>query len=560
MSTGLHKDLALAERHAPYSFEYADATTRESATGLIDKDVGKFARQLDDNSLWMLIQYDPTPIWKNVTGLDEILISPYYGIQMLSDGLAMKIDGSDPGTPLAFSAPSGALKFLYDNQTLELDAAFNLEVAPHRVPYQGQLLIPDQLSEPTHGIRQAIVLRMLDQPTIGDTIVLYPHGGGSPRYYMAGTGPNRGAWDVYPTSYIPGDIVTDNGNTWIAVRSSVSNEPYLNTPYYWILLSDAIIYTIGTTVWDTMNNLATTVNNDHAVGAFWARATKRLLDSDGVIVFSQTFPPGADYPGIYGTWTTQVDCEIMDFGLSAPYYQRPDYSQCRTRIWGAPTFSTLPTDPAMNFGTGRDPSLCNDGDLWFIQETHEVWFYDKLNSIFKPLCNISVDTDGNTKFEISGDLTFKPGSNGNGRLKFSCGNFVKDEDALYSQVVFRGSTPGEDPGETVILQYGPNLDHSFYGSDDFGYSITIECVATNDAWQASFRQMFLLSQGTGILTLVASGIQEKLASIAAASWTLTLSIDPSDPTHVLISFNTGVTTVKTNIVGILRIVQTGGPS
>ena len=51
--------------HVPYSWSYADAAARIAATGFVTTDVGKLARQLDDNSLWMLTDDSPvtwTPI------------------------------------------------------------------------------------------------------------------------------------------------------------------------------------------------------------------------------------------------------------------------------------------------------------------------------------------------------------------------------------------------------------------------------------------------------------------------------------------------------------------
>lgn len=45
--------------HIPYSWSYADQTTREAATGFVPADVGKLSRQLDDNSLWMLTDDSP---------------------------------------------------------------------------------------------------------------------------------------------------------------------------------------------------------------------------------------------------------------------------------------------------------------------------------------------------------------------------------------------------------------------------------------------------------------------------------------------------------------------
>src|SRR6478752_3653001 len=48
----------------PYKWEYADATARTSATGFTSADLGKFARQDSDETLWMLIA--TTPTWSPV--------------------------------------------------------------------------------------------------------------------------------------------------------------------------------------------------------------------------------------------------------------------------------------------------------------------------------------------------------------------------------------------------------------------------------------------------------------------------------------------------------------
>lgn len=47
--------------HIPYQWEFADQTAREAASGLLEVDLGKLARQLDDNSLWLLTA--TTPVW-----------------------------------------------------------------------------------------------------------------------------------------------------------------------------------------------------------------------------------------------------------------------------------------------------------------------------------------------------------------------------------------------------------------------------------------------------------------------------------------------------------------
>lgn len=66
MATGLHKDLEIAELHRVCAYEYANASARTGATGFVSTDIGKFARQLDDNSVWMLTAVTPT--WKQIDG------------------------------------------------------------------------------------------------------------------------------------------------------------------------------------------------------------------------------------------------------------------------------------------------------------------------------------------------------------------------------------------------------------------------------------------------------------------------------------------------------------
>lgn len=65
MSSGLHRDLQPSERHAPHSFEYANAAARTGASGFVSADVGKQALQTDDNSVWLLTAITPT--WLQLT-------------------------------------------------------------------------------------------------------------------------------------------------------------------------------------------------------------------------------------------------------------------------------------------------------------------------------------------------------------------------------------------------------------------------------------------------------------------------------------------------------------
>ncbi len=63
----VHRDMTGVQIHVPYTWEYADAATREAASGFEASDEGKLARQLDDDSLWMLTDYS-TPGWTGVGG------------------------------------------------------------------------------------------------------------------------------------------------------------------------------------------------------------------------------------------------------------------------------------------------------------------------------------------------------------------------------------------------------------------------------------------------------------------------------------------------------------
>lgn len=67
-----HDVIPLGERHAIHNWEYADATARLAATGFIASDVGKLARQTDENSLWLLI--DDSPVTWSFVGTRDSLI------------------------------------------------------------------------------------------------------------------------------------------------------------------------------------------------------------------------------------------------------------------------------------------------------------------------------------------------------------------------------------------------------------------------------------------------------------------------------------------------------
>lgn len=62
---GFHRDMAVENIHVPHNWAYADRAAREAATGFVAADVGKLARQEDDDSIWLLTA--PLPVvWARV--------------------------------------------------------------------------------------------------------------------------------------------------------------------------------------------------------------------------------------------------------------------------------------------------------------------------------------------------------------------------------------------------------------------------------------------------------------------------------------------------------------
>ncbi len=61
-----HRDIPAGQIHIPHQWTYPDAATRTAATGFVAADVGKLARQLDTNTLWLLTA--TTPTWVQVGG------------------------------------------------------------------------------------------------------------------------------------------------------------------------------------------------------------------------------------------------------------------------------------------------------------------------------------------------------------------------------------------------------------------------------------------------------------------------------------------------------------
>jgi len=69
--------------HIPYHWLVADAIGRNTVVATVD-DVGKLARQIDDDTLWLLVSYDPL-VWVSVS-------VPFGILPAISDPLAQSQD------------------------------------------------------------------------------------------------------------------------------------------------------------------------------------------------------------------------------------------------------------------------------------------------------------------------------------------------------------------------------------------------------------------------------------------------------------------------------------
>lgn len=84
MSTGLHKDLAVAEIHPTVSLEYANTAARTGDTSLTTADKGRIARQTDNDTYWLL--QDETPTWIQITA--SMALHALGGLSHSADTLA----------------------------------------------------------------------------------------------------------------------------------------------------------------------------------------------------------------------------------------------------------------------------------------------------------------------------------------------------------------------------------------------------------------------------------------------------------------------------------------
>lgn len=105
-----HSNIGVSQIHIPYNWSYADATERGADTSVTSDDLGKFAYQEDDSTIWILTA--TTPTWVQVGAgaapggaaggvLDGTFPNPGLAASVAGDGLtetsnvlSVNVDGS----------------------------------------------------------------------------------------------------------------------------------------------------------------------------------------------------------------------------------------------------------------------------------------------------------------------------------------------------------------------------------------------------------------------------------------------------------------------------------
>src|SRR5688500_16582038 len=105
-----HELITAGDVHIPHNWAYANAAARTGATGFAIADLGKVARQADDNSYWTLTA--TTPTWTVFGGL-----APTISLANATNVPAGQVSGVIPIPNLASGTPDGT-KFVRDDGTL----------------------------------------------------------------------------------------------------------------------------------------------------------------------------------------------------------------------------------------------------------------------------------------------------------------------------------------------------------------------------------------------------------------------------------------------------------
>jgi hypothetical protein len=87
-----HKDTSIVNSHFSHRWEYANEAARTGATGFVSAEVGLLARQLDDNSFWVLTAITPTWVVLGGGGGGDVTAA-----SVLADNAIVRGDGGGKG-------------------------------------------------------------------------------------------------------------------------------------------------------------------------------------------------------------------------------------------------------------------------------------------------------------------------------------------------------------------------------------------------------------------------------------------------------------------------------
>ena len=137
MATIEHDIIDVGEIHRPYNFSYANAAARTGATGFIAADVGKFARQVDDNSIWMLTA--TTPTWEGIGGGAAGVVDSVFGrtgtvVAATSDYDANQVDFTPAGSIAATDVQAAIAELDTEKAALASPTFTGTPAAPTAAP------------------------------------------------------------------------------------------------------------------------------------------------------------------------------------------------------------------------------------------------------------------------------------------------------------------------------------------------------------------------------------------------------------------------------------------
>jgi len=157
-----------------------------------------------------------------------------------------------------------------------------------------------------------------------------------------------------------------------------------------------IQYTIGGTPAITMQNLATAIQGDGSAiwGAYFTTDLDRI-DTDGMVVIVEDSNAGAA-PYVYGTWGTQANCEIVNYGA--------DYDYADTTLITLPT----PTPGATNFGFRRVQASVDEGEMHYSSNDDVLYAFDDDANVWNSVSGAASipDATSGSGGAVKGKVTF----------------------------------------------------------------------------------------------------------------------------------------------------------